>query len=131
MAEITLSTGKIIKTRELTAFDSFLISSFLTGSMSEEAAESKSIPASVAFQMGQLNAIFSVEQVNGKEIKKPTNQKTLLQAFANFTGKEFDEFQRKLSEVESEEKKKENANTGENSNGSLNASKSEDGAKEQ
>lgn len=130
MATYTLESGKVVETKELGAYQSYMMSSFITGTINAEAAQEGEIPAAFAVQMNTLKTLFSVDKVNGREVKMPTNKKELAKAFSYFTDKEFTELQKLMNEDEkSDEEGK--SNSGEVSNGSLNASKSGDGATDQ
>ncbi|MFD0682374.1 MULTISPECIES: hypothetical protein [unclassified Paenibacillus] len=93
MAEYTLSTGKKVITRELSAYSEFLMSGFLSVPMVDA---SNKFTAAYITQAGMLNAIFRTDSVNGKAIEVPTDQKSLIIAFSNFSSVELGEFMVKL-----------------------------------
>lgn len=95
--EITLSTGKKVQVKELNAYQSYMINSFLTGTVNADEIQGGQIPASVAFQMGTLETLFKASNVNGKKIKTPTNRKELIEAFSHFTSAELNELSTELA----------------------------------
>jgi hypothetical protein len=97
MNEYTLSTGKVVKTREISAYQDYMMSKFLTGTVSSESARRGEISASVAFQMAKLKTLFSVSEVNGQEVKMPYDEKSLIRAFSKFSPDEFEELQREMN----------------------------------
>jgi hypothetical protein len=101
--EITLSSGKKVVTKEMTAYQSYMVNSFLTGSIDQKEVQGGKIPASVAFQMGTLQTLFKVDTVDGEKIKTPSNKKELLKAFNHFTSAELDELTAEMNPGSSQE----------------------------
>ncbi|MEF7565998.1 hypothetical protein V4V35_23695 [Bacillus infantis] len=101
--EITLSSGKKVVTKEMTAYQSYLLNSFLTGSIDQKEVQGGQIPASVAFQMGTLQTLFKVDTVDGQKVRTPSNKKELIQAFGNFNSAELDELTQKMNPSSSDE----------------------------
>lgn len=117
MASHTLKTGKVVETKELGAYQSYMMSTFITGTINAEAAQEGEIPAAFAIQMNTLKTLFAVDKVDGKDIKMPTDKKELIKAFSYFTDAELTELQKLMSEDEKEDEKGK-SDSGEVSDGS-------------
>lgn len=115
---ITLSTGKVVETKEMTAYQSYLLNSFLTGSVNAEEVQGGNIPASVAFQMGTLETLFKVDKVNGVKVKTPTDKKALVKAFSNFSSAELSELTAEMSPKKDKESDEDSENEDEESGNS-------------
>lgn len=123
--EFTLSTGKVVTTKEITAYQRFNMSKFITGTVNSEAAQIGEISAAYMEQSSMLAALFAVDEVDGEKVKTPTDQKTLILAFNNFNGAEFEEY---MKEYNSRRQKAGvdpgKSSTGSDKDGSLSASES-------
>ncbi|MFD2172459.1 hypothetical protein [Tumebacillus lipolyticus] len=122
--EITLSTGKKVKTKEGSGFSRYKMTEFLTAPMTDANGR---MTAGYFEQLAFLKAIFAVSEVNGEAVKQPKDQASFVKALSTFTDEELEEFVNRYSDLseEDEEGNDPESTTGNANSGSTSASESD------
>lgn len=121
--EITLSTGKKVKTKEVSGFARYKMTEFLTAPMMDEQGR---MTAGYFEQLSFLKAVFAVGEVDGVAVKQPNDQKSFIKALSVFTEEELEEYVNLHNKLAEDDEGNEPESTAGNTNsGSTSASESD------